>query len=591
MGEVFRAHDTVLDRQVAIKVLHRSLSGDPGFIERFRREARAAAGISHPNIVAVHDWGAVDGIYFMVMEYIAGQSLRELLNAHGRLEPAQVAEVIDQVLAALGHAHGRGIVHRDIKPENIMITPEGIAKVADFGLARAYAEGRQTSTGTVTGTVQYLAPEQIRGEPADPRTDLYSLGIVSFELLTGRLPFTGETAMAIAYKHLSNRVPAPSKIVPGLPRGIDGFVSSATERDRELRPESAGEMRRDLGREAALLPVAPPLGAIVDDQAAIVVPEAGPEHADTVTIPRAGGIDDEPVRRRRWPRRLLATIALLGLIAAAAYGAWEELIPHYHDVPETTGADVTRARERLVELGYVVVLEDPRFSDRIPAGRALGTEPAAGTRLEEGATIRLIPSAGPPPERVPEVIDLPRQRAERALTEAGFEIGRVTSAFSERIAEGRVIRRRPASAQAPRGSQIALVVSKGPAPRPVPPVVGSDLAEATGALQAEGFEVRVVEEFSQSAPRGSVMGQTPTASTTRPYGSLVTLTVSKGPARFALGDYRGMTEAEAVAALQRAGLVADVRRVPNAERDVVRGQDPKPGTTVRSGMTIVIFIG
>ena len=218
MGEVFRARDTVLARDVAIKVLHRSLAGDQAFVDRFRTEARAAAGLSHSNIVAVFDWGSVDGIYYMVMEHVRGQSVRALANRQGRLEPAQTAEIVRQTLQALDHAHRQGIVHRDIKPENMLVTTDGVVKVADFGLARAYAEGRQTQAGTVTGTVQYLAPEQIRGEPADPRSDLYSLGIVSYELLTGKLPFTGETAMSIAYKHLSGRVPMPSATVPNDPR-------------------------------------------------------------------------------------------------------------------------------------------------------------------------------------------------------------------------------------------------------------------------------------------------------------------------------------------------------------------------------------
>src|SRR5207344_759900 len=246
MGEVYRAQDAVLAREVAIKVLHRSLAGDQGFVDRFRREARAAASLSHPNIVAVYDWGAVDGVYYMVMEYVRGRATRDLLNASGRLEPAQAAEVIRQTLLGLEHAHRQGIVHRDIKPENVLVTTEGVVKVADFGLARAYADGRQTQAGTVTGTVQYLAPEQIRGEPADPRSDLYSLGIVTYELLTGKLPFTGETAMSIAYKHLSDRVPAPSAIEPKAPQEFDGFVASATDRNREMRPESAAQMRGDL---------------------------------------------------------------------------------------------------------------------------------------------------------------------------------------------------------------------------------------------------------------------------------------------------------------------------------------------------------
>src|SRR5438445_12873431 len=204
MGEVYRAHDSVLGREVAIKILHPHLAGDRGFVDRFRREARAAAILNHPSIVGVYDWGTTDGTYFMVMEFVPGPNLRPLLAEYGRLEPAQAVEVCLPVLAALDHAHGHGIVHRDVKPENILIARSGAVKVADFGLARAYADSYiSQAEGTVTGTVQYLAPEQIQGEPADPRTDLYALGVVMFELLTGRAPFTGETSLSLAYQHLS----------------------------------------------------------------------------------------------------------------------------------------------------------------------------------------------------------------------------------------------------------------------------------------------------------------------------------------------------------------------------------------------------
>src|SRR3989454_4966694 len=253
MGEVLRAHDAVLAREVAIKVLHPSLASDQGFVDRFRREARAAATLNHPNIVAVYDWGAVDGIYYMVMEYVRGRSVRELLNADGPLAPAQAAEILRQTLLALEHAHAKGIVHRDLKPENILLTTDGKVKLTDLGLARAFADAKSTHAGAVTGTVQYLAPEQIRGEPADPRSDLYSLGIVAYELLTGELPYTGETPMAIAYKHLSDRVPKPSRSAAEIGSDLDGFVASATDPDRELRPESAAAMRLDLASFAGSL--------------------------------------------------------------------------------------------------------------------------------------------------------------------------------------------------------------------------------------------------------------------------------------------------------------------------------------------------
>jgi eukaryotic-like serine/threonine-protein kinase len=331
MGEVFRAHDAVLAREVAVKVLHRSLAGDPAFVDRFRREARAAAGLAHPNIVAVYDWGAVDGVYYMVMEFVRGPSVRHLLNEQGRMEPAQAAEILRQSLLALGHAHHEGLVHRDMKPENLLVTQDGVVKVADFGLARAYADGRVTQAGAVTGTVQYLAPEQIRGEPADPRSDLYSLGIVAYELLTGRLPFTGETAMAVAYKHLSDRVPAPSSVLPDLPAELDGFVAAATDRDRELRPESADVMRMDLDVLSHQLPPARTLPSLVRDIPSLTV-EGGETtevgiRLETASISRM----ERHRRRRRLAKRVLGVVTLVALLTAAAWGTWTYAIPHGRD--------------------------------------------------------------------------------------------------------------------------------------------------------------------------------------------------------------------------------------------------------------------
>src|SRR5712691_4100966 len=286
MGEVYRAHDSVLGREVAIKVLHPQYANDPGFVDRFRREARAAAVLNHPNVVGVYDWGVTEGTYFMVMEFVQGHNLRTLLSRAGRLEPAQVVEIVSQVLAALDHAHGHGIVHRDIKPENILIAEDGTVKVADFGLARAFADAHVSQAeGTVTGTVQYLAPEQIQGEPADPRTDLYALGVVTFELLTGRLPFTGETSLAIAYQHLSNRVPPPSSLVPSVPAALDRATVHATQRERDERPASARALRDEIARAAVGLPPAPSLAELAAQIPALDVPEE--DRAPTVTIPRS----------------------------------------------------------------------------------------------------------------------------------------------------------------------------------------------------------------------------------------------------------------------------------------------------------------
>src|SRR5205085_905490 len=370
MGEVYRAHDAVLAREVAIKVLHRSLSGDQGFVDRFRREARAAATLNHPNIVTVYDWGAVDGIYYMVMEYVHGRSVREILNARGALAPAQAAAVLDQTLAALEHAHAKGIVHRDLKPENILITTDGVVKLTDLGLARAFADAKSTRAGAVTGTVQYLSPEQIRGEPADPRSDLYALGIVGDELPAVPLPVTGETQLALAYRHLSDRVPAPSAAGTGVPTDLDGFIASATDPDREMRPESAAAMRRDLMTIAPQLERARALASLVADVPRIVhergasgegtaaMPGVPAGAAITQTIPQPGAHE-----RRRRGRRVLVVLLAIAVIAAAAWGAWTYVVPHSHDVPTVVGATVQDAGRKLNDLGFTVVVADGRYND------------------------------------------------------------------------------------------------------------------------------------------------------------------------------------------------------------------------------------
>lgn len=589
MGEVFRARDLVLDREVAIKVLHRNLAADPGFVERFRREARAAASLNHPNIVAVYDWGAVDGVYFMVMEHVRGRSLREVLEAAGRLAPRQVADVLLQVLAALDHAHRMGIVHRDVKPENILVTPEGTAKVADFGLARAYADARSTQTGSVAGTVQYLAPEQLRGEPADPRTDLYSVGIVGFELLTGRVPFAGETPMAVAQQHLTRRVPRPSSVVPGIPRELDGFILSATERDRELRPASAAEMRRDLEREAARLPDAPPLGELVG-----AVPEGAPRpaaRATTVRIPRRA--------RRRRIRRIAGALVAVLAVAAAAWAAWTWLVPHPVRVPDVVGQPVARAERALERLGFVVRVaegayapvarEGDGFEPVVPPGAVLRLEPGPGTELEPGSRVALVPSLGGRPVPVPDVVGLTPQGAREALARSRLDLAVAGRVYDERVPEGRVAAQRPSEGRLPQGEPVAVRISKGPPPVQVPDLVGRGRDEAVAELRAAGLEPRVVERFSDAVDRGYVISQTPPAGSEAPKGSVVRLVVSKGPQRFPVPSYIGMSEDAAVAAIRADGLVPNVVNLPTVTGNVV-SQEPVPGTTVRAGDTVTVYV-
>jgi eukaryotic-like serine/threonine-protein kinase len=587
MGEVYRAQDAVLAREVAIKVLHRSLASDQGFVDRFRREARAAATLNDPNIVAVYDWGAVDGIYYMVMEYVQGRSLRELLNALEKLSPSQAAEVLRQTLAALEHAHARGIVHRDLKPENILITNDGVVKLTDLGLARAFADAKNTRAGAVTGTVQYLAPEQIRGEPADPRSDLYSLGIVAYELLTGELPYTGETPMAIAYQHLSDRVPAPSRSAPEIGADLDGFVLSATDPDRELRPESAAAMRADLASFAGSLPPSRSLGAVVQDIPEVLRPAATPEAVAatvTETIPRV-----QRTQRRRW-RRWVAALAAVAILATAAYGAWTYLIPHTHAIPGVVGTDVGQASAELGSLGFTVVQAKGSYDLHVPRGAVLAVDPPAGTTLKEGATVTLVPSLGPPPVAVPDVTGKTVDQASADLQAAGLERGTVTQIFSATIEVGHVVRQDPSDGKAATGSGVDLWVSKGHAPVPIPAVRGKSQDRAESMLRKAGFVPVVALAYSDTIARGVVIKVDPDEAAPTPFGDPVTITVSQGPEEFPVPSFSGLTADAAQQKAHEYGLHVSFFNIPGTSQSHVISQSPTAGSTVHAGDTITLYM-
>jgi eukaryotic-like serine/threonine-protein kinase len=588
MGEVYRAHDPVLDREVALKILHPSLADDPGFIDRFRREARSAAMLSHPNIVAVHDWGETQGTYFMIMEFVRGPNLRGLLMRDGSLPPAQAAEVVDAILAALEHAHAQGIVHRDVKPENVMIrASDGVPKVADFGLARAFADARVSqAAGTVTGTVQYLAPEQIEGDQADPRTDLYATGVVLYELLTGQVPFTGETSVAIAYKHLRERVPPPSTMNPAVPVSLDRVVLNATARERDRRTGDARTMRQDLRRSSDELPAAAPLAEL----AASVTPadEVPADRLSTVTIPRTLS---PKARRRQRASRAWRWLSLLVVLSVLGWAAWTFLIPHRTRVPDMVGDTLRTAQREAEAAGLGVNVAREEFSSTVPANRVISQGLRPGSEIDEGSSIGVVLSRGPELEPVPEVTGLSEGAATRQLKNLGFEV-RVLRDYNETVPAGRVFEQSPdPDTNFEVGKQVRITVSRGKAPVQVPEVTGVSQAEATAILAGEGLGVEVTEEFSGEIPRGRVISQSPGANETVPAESTVTLVVSKGPRTFAMPNVEEQTQESATATLQGLGLRVRIVDVPETQGNLVIDQDPEAGTTVQTGQEVTLFIG
>jgi eukaryotic-like serine/threonine-protein kinase len=587
MGEVYRARDSVLARDVAIKVLHRNLAGDPGFIERFRREARAAALLSHPNIVAVHDWGSTtNGTYFMVMEFVRGRNLRDLLTHYGRFEPQQAVEVLAQMLAALEHAHRHGIVHRDVKPENVLLTPEGQAKVADFGLARAFAESRiSQAPGTVTGTVQYLAPEQIQGDPADPRTDLYATGVVAYELLTGHVPFTGETSLAIAYKHLSDRIPAPSEAEPDVPPELDRIVLQATEKDRERRPASAGDMRDELLAMAGSTPSAPSLGEMVRELPADA--HAEEDRAFTVTIPQRLS---PKARRRRLGRRLAVTLMALVLVIGGGLAGWTYVIPHYTHVPSVAGLTQRAAAARMDAAGLNAQFGPPEPSTSVPEGQVIKETPAAGAKARKGTDVLLVLSAGLPLRTVPAVSQEPLAQATSDLEGQGLVVD-VRHAYSDSVKRGLVIDQNPsADQQIPYGSKVTITVSDGKQPVEVPNLLGQSSANAQALLDARKFKVTTSDAYSTTVAVGDVIRQRPGGGTVAALGSTVHLVISLGPKTFAMPSVIGRPSGDAVALLEQAGLHVRVQHIPNSTGDTVVGQIPGRDAIVEQGQTVTIFV-
>jgi eukaryotic-like serine/threonine-protein kinase len=590
MADVWCAEDLQLGRQVALKLLHRRFSEDPEFVERFKREASSAASLQHPNVVSVYDRGEFDGTYYIAMEYLPGRSLKQIVREEAPLDPLRAIDLTVQILRAARFAHQRGVVHRDIKPHNVIVDDEGRAKVTDFGIARAGASD-MTETGSIMGTAQYLSPEQAQGHAVSPQSDLYAIGIVLYEMLTGRVPFDGESAVTIALKQVAEAPVPPSAWNPAVPAELDAIVMRALEKDPAARFISADEFIGALQGAAdriasgeALAPGTVAFGAVggeIPPPVQDITPYAPPDEPD-----------GKGRKRRRWPW-IVAAIALLciagGLIALAATGAFEGTPKVV--VPKVVGLNATTAQTVLERSGFKADIQ--RFVNPAPPDEVFGQDPGAGAKADKGSTVVVRVSQGPAQRVVPDVIGDASKDAKKALKEAGFKV-KTQEEFSESVPQGSVIRTIPgAGEKADQGSEVTTVVSKGTQPVTVPDVVGDSRDTATSTLQNAGFKVDTTEQESADTTPGNVLSQNPTAGTSAGKGSTVTITVAKAPPQVAVPDVTGQRRGAATDALRAAGFKVAVNEQPvqdQSQDGFVISQQPGGGKADQ-GSTVTITIG
>ena len=592
MADVYLAEDQELGRRVAVKMLHGRYANDEQFVERFRREATHAAGLSHPNIVSIFDRGESEGSYFIVMEYVEGRTLKELIRSRG-LCPVPVAIAYTrQILAALRYAHRHGVVHRDIKPHNVIVDSEGVVKVTDFGIARAGAS-QMTEEGAIIGTAHYLSPEQARGAPVDQTSDLYSAGIVLFELLTGDVPFTGDSPVEIAMKHLAETPPAPSELRPDVPHDLDLVVVRALAKEPADRYQSAAAMDADLetvargGRVAAETAEAATM--VLSGERAIDATAA------TQVVRRPLQPYQPPDRSRSlWPW-LVGIGALLALLVAAWF-LYEPIKDRFQGadtvaVPYVVGIQAALAVQDLEEAGLVPQVRRVSNSD-VEEGLVFGQDPTEGTRVDEGEVVRIDVSSGKPEVTIPSVVGQTTADAVAELTRPGLN-AQVVEVNSDRD-EGTVTAQSPsAGLVVVEGTQVRINVSKGPRPISVPSVVGLPYDQAAAELQSAGFDVSRIEEDSDQA-EGIVTRQTPSGGSEGSRGSTVTVYVSRGPSTAAVPDVATTDVSIAQTTLENAGFRTRVVLEDTADPaldGIVISQDPIGGSQAAPNTIITLFVG
>ena len=592
MADVYCAEDTHLGRQVALKVLHRRFAQDQEFVERFRREASAAAGLQHPNVVGVFDRGKHDGTYYIAMEYLPGRTLKDIVSAEAPLDQARVVDLGTQILEAAGFAHRHGVIHRDIKPHNAILDGEGRVKVTDFGIARAGATD-MTETGSIMGTAQYLSPEQAQGHAVTAASDLYSIGVMLYEMLAARLPFEGDSAVAVALKHLS-QAPAPiSQLRPDVHPALESVVMAALAKDPERRWQTAEDFAAGLaaaGDQMASAPAGPP-----DTTAFAPIPMPVPLDGDTPPpAPIAAVAEPQPRtdKKRRWPWFTIGvlTLALAGFLIFLAVGGLTAT--ETREVPKVTGTQLIEAREILERAGFQV--EETRVRSEAALDRVLDQDPDPGVEAEEGSTVVLEVSGGPGTVRVPSLAGLPPKQVVNRLEDRDLTAD-LEERPSETVDAGLAIRSVPGAGEVvERGEQIKVFISTGPELVAVPNVVGLSREAAEDRISDAGLSPGQITEQESPESENEVIGQDPAAGSEVERDTTVNLTVSTGIETVDVPNVIGIGAGDAAAQLRADGLVPIQREVevtdPAQDRQVI-DQRPAAGAEVEKGRQVVIVVG
>ncbi len=602
MAEVYRAHDRLLDRPVALKILFPELSVDRAFVERFRREAQAAANLSHPNIVPVFDWGEDGGTYFIVMEFIDGRALSSILRSAGPMHPDRAAEIGADVAMALAYAHRHGVIHRDVKPGNVLITEEGTVKVTDFGIARAInTEESLTQTGAVMGTATYFSPEQAEGMGVDARSDIYSLGVVLFEMVTGRPPFMGDTPVAVASKHVRENPPTPREINPSVPPDLEAIILKCLAKSPEYRYATGDDLRVDLLRfreGRAVGAVAPPMMA----QPTMGTTQAVPYSGTQVLAPVEGKDTDEsePSRTRLYAGILVALLVALAVVVVflgQSLGWWHlGSGSNTVTVPDLAGQTVIQAEHTLHSDGLKTSVQSDKANKNVPNTQVVRTVPGQGSSLQKGKNVIIVTGGKGNTIPVPDgLVGQSVGSATSAVQAAGLQAKVKTTGLCQQ--QNIVCSTSPAAgSQLLPGKTVTLYTAPTATTTSVPPmaqvpgVAGDTQTQACNAIIGAGFVCGTTTTSTPSnLPVNTVVSTSPPAGSSQPKGSTINLVLSSGPATVVVPNVVGDTQAQAVSALQNSNLTPVVQCVPTASGDVVVSQTPSGGTTVSvpSSVTIV----